>query len=1218
MRKHFPSASHSQHGAALIIVLAFVVLLTVMVLAFFSQTRSYQNLANSSFNDFKSATLGQSALQVVIGDLQQEIINGSTPSTSGTFTIYLPTTGSNAVPARFGNPALTSGTDPIPNLIRISSGSNTAALHPASNISSTTPALNGQYVSPARWNKHYLIPRDPSYSATQVGTNPDPNCGFTVPDWIYVTGTGPIANPTSNSPIIGRYAYAIFNEGGLLDANVAGYPTSMQAKQTISGTNAVWGYANKGSEAFADLHAIDMIDGEINDLIGWRNYASAQASGDFASGYQFPDNGNRYYDFIQSNTTGFLVTSTLTTSSGITDQPFTSRQQLIKFFTSGTYQLKPLQYLGTFSRDIEQPTFIPNPARPIIQAATNSTAAPYGTGNDAYGLDRKSDRTQDINPPLPLITVNTAFTRPDGSTAQPGESLLKKRFPLSRLGLILYTSTAQKNQNDPIYRNFGIYRSSASQPWTYDHGNASGIYRLSDITGREPDFVELLKAAINIGSLGKSLAWNTNGVTGWNIPGTYMQTQHSQDVQTALQTLQIFANIIDQYDNDSYPIRIQIQDISGNYRTVSGIEDLPYFSAIRNRLTFPTINMARLLLQPILWNPHNPNGIHSNTVPTSFRIRVEPVDSTQPTSIIVTYQPQNDYSQTPVKTVASTPLTVNAEWDMAEPDVSPADNTITFNAGASAGYYDFRQPTLLGDASYPANAHISSPSQFKQTTVDTGIIQVGITVSEFPTKEPGPVTPTADVYILKLNIVGSTPGVHLILEYLASDGSYVPYDTFAYWWLSNDPISISYTNTNTDALLLAILQACFANKGSTRAIDASIGVPAPAGSTASVRTIDSMTRIDPRTNRWSPLIADCASFIPAIGAINDYTYETFWGEPNTAQLQQPAGGQPGSLAFGVHVGGPQDGGFYGLSAGYSSANQYRGFQFPYWSENSTRATQQQSGESVFRYNVDPDGIARRAMAGYTSDPAAGGSANNLQGRPMANNNYASRPLILNRPFRSVADLGYVFRGTPWKNLDFSYPESGDAALLDVFCVNDNSNTDALIAGKVDLNTRQAPVLQAILQGAFTDETTSAQQSSTVAQNIAAALVLRTSSTAGPLVNKSDLVGTFTGTGNTPILPNATVSPDTYYTGFSISGANGVNGQPLAFITAQRESCIRALSDAGTTRVWNLLVDLVAQSGKIPSGLDKFVVEGEKHYWLHIAIDRLTGKVLDYQLEPVAE
>jgi hypothetical protein len=35
-------------------------------------------------------------------------------------------------------------------------------------------------------------------------------------------------------------------------------------------------------------------------------------------------------------------------------------------------------------------------------------------------------------------------------------------------------------------------------------------------------------------------------------------------------------------------------------------------------------------------------------------------------------------------------------------------------------------------------------------------------------------------------------------------------------------------------------------------------------------------------------------------------------------------------------------------------------------------------------------------------------------------------------------------------------------------------------------------------------------------------------------------------------------------------------------------------------------------------LSSFIVEGEKRYWLHIAIDRFTGEVLDKQIEVVNE
>ena len=64
-----------------------------------------------------------------------------------------------------------------------------------------------------------------------------------------------------------------------------------------------------------------------------------------------------------------------------------------------------------------------------------------------------------------------------------------------------------------------------------------------------------------------------------------------------------------------------------------------------------------------------------------------------------------------------------------------------------------------------------------------------------------------------------------------------------------------------------------------------------------------------------------------------------------------------------------------------------------------------------------------------------------------------------------------------------------------------------------------------------------------------------------------------------------------------------------------------------TRTWNLMIDVIAQTGKYkPNAPDRtasnFIVEGEKRYWLHIALGRdLNGgnvDVLGAQLEEVTE
>jgi hypothetical protein len=233
----------------------------------------------------------------------------------------------------------------------------------------------------------------------------------------------------------------------------------------------------------------------------------------------------------------------------------------------------------------------------------------------------------------------------------------------------------------------------------------------------------------------------------------------------------------------------------------------------------------------------------------------------------------------------------------------------------------------------------------------------------------------------------------------------------------------------------------------------------------------------------------------------------------------------------------------------------------------------------------------------------------------------------------VAELGYAFRETPWANLNFSFPESGDPALLDVFCINDTKATQGLVAGRVDLNTRQAPVLAALLSGALLDKDSLATNqpvlSQTMSSDLAKQLVARTINvlTQGPLMSRADLVGSWIQAASAGNLSSAATSfsldPNNFYTGFSydIGTVASVKGTSTALITRQREAIIRSLVDSGTTRTWNLLIDLVAQSGRFPpnaNNLAKFVVQGEKHYWLHVAIDRYTGKVIDSQLEVVRE
>ena len=237
--------------------------------------------------------------------------------------------------------------------------------------------------------------------------------------------------------------------------------------------------------------------------------------------------------------------------------------------------------------------------------------------------------------------------------------------------------------------------------------------------------------------------------------------------------------------------------------------------------------------------------------------------------------------------------------------------------------------------------------------------------------------------------------------------------------------------------------------------------------------------------------------------------------------------------------------------------------------------------------------------------------------PAASNPYNEsigdglRPIIINRPFRSVGEMGYAFRDQPFKTLDFFSASSPDAGLLDLFSVNQYNDTSGMRAGVINLNSRQAGSIASILKNTIRREDTPRVMggspaapspspspiTDTPSYNVATSLVSLTAppppATPAPLRNKAtlpDLIAAETGLGPT-------------------------------VQKTQRESIARALGEVGQTRTWNLMIDLIAQSGRYSPGetnLATFVVEGEQRYWVHVAIDRFTGEVIDRQVEVVKE
>ena len=581
---------------AIVLVLAFLVLLTGLVVAFFSRTMDDRQIANSDVAQTKAEILARSALSVVVGDFQQEIAKSSSTTTIGSTTIYTCTNSFNMVPARGNWPgysaALTGTNDPVPNLIRISSTMAfpviIAGVVPptvsatASASSSTGTSANLRSISPSRWNQHYLLGL-----ANNGATYDSTPAAFPAPAWVMVTSGGPTVLTAPSTSVIGRYAYAVYDEGGLLDANVVGVPN-------VTGTALSWDLGHKGSLAFADLANLSgtspttgtMGATAVNNLVGYRNYVTAQAGGTFGN-YTFTTAAeSSYSQYLTSSTTGFMTVNGTAASNGRTDQLFPSRAALIKYQraagTTGSsgFNVNLLQYLGTFSRETNAPSFYypsttgTDPATPIV-SSTNPNVLTDAT--------------------LRMLTSGTA---PDGFTWQVGDPLVGRRFPLGRLGLIAYNAsagTSTSSTTSQIAKYFGLYRANDSSPWLYIGGNAAsttattGIETLSQVAAetpsREPNFFEILKAAIHKDSIGVSSGFP-------DFDATWIGNATLVDGLSDLQILRIGANIINQASPDNFPRVIAYNPTPSITPTALmyayGITDLPYIEALGFRTYAPS------------------------------------------------------------------------------------------------------------------------------------------------------------------------------------------------------------------------------------------------------------------------------------------------------------------------------------------------------------------------------------------------------------------------------------------------------------------------------------------------------------------------------------------------------------------------------------------------------------------------------------------------------
>jgi Tfp pilus assembly protein PilX len=1373
-------------GFAIVLVLGVVVLLTVLILAFFSYSLLQRQIADSSANQLKADVFAQGAVDNIIGDLKQEIVDGSTSTltVTGTVTntVYTPSSAATMIPYRAGSDSSWT------NLVKRSafnvkfypSGNGYAQNGPnrAANCNSTQSSLNGRYYTPARWNDALLLPPTSSTDFT-----PSTSTTFTAPDWILVAqnGSNPtiwnsnmVASPLQTTTVTGRYAYCIYDEGGLLDVNVVGSPSTPADSQA----------PYKTAEAYVDLTQLADSSGnpylttaQVDKLVNWRNAASLQQTA--------PSGQTAYGAYVLSNPTGFLKTANTSLTAGTTtpvgqsDNMFTSRQQLINVFNNnlggglpGLPLLSALQYMTTFSRDISQPSFAPNTSRPTV-------LAPSSGGNNATGLDNQ------INPGFLTVRVTGTFTRNDGTTATVGEPLVKKRFALNRLAWLTYqgpsalrtqyaygsaspgnTSTdydmwslvntygvspALLSQGTAanIQNYFGLDWDATNHRWLYDYHNSAGapatgsvgaIMRLGAIaalgtSAHEPDFFELLKAGVNVGSIAKAITNDPPGATTSGV--TYYINEYLKDYNVDESIIQLGANIISQADVTGYPTRIAfnngdnlsaVMGLGANIAVeYQGVKNLPYIYRVRDSVfklgaptrtdggspyapapSYATTDTATILdtgvgaymKLPEIWNPndYNPNtSFLPETMgvigPVNFRISAQLVVATTGAALtteIVVGKSKASGDQSKVANTSLSPgayLTNFGNFLGEQRAVNQSNTAMTFTIPRTAvGASLFREPTILFQPNLPTGSSLVSPALTAHSTTGTLALNDVAKVSSFfvsggfnssvtatdTTTLPTLGNPYIGFYVgsFPLQWADSASSNALAPSYgLASAGNT---GAIIYYLQYQDPSNsnnwITYDQKESNHLLInGIMQDPGAGFIHPEAV---FGYRDEA--------------IDPRTSRFCFIASNAGNsgsptFYPSpfTAAIALNASETGWLNMGQGIVLSDRNGTSygNSLVIPAAV-ATKALGWYPGGFSNGSGNSPPTFHPGAFSQNNPDITsldlnvsdQTGSGSDGYpsgadtsgaQYYADPDGVVRRAMAGYSnvathsaSAPSTSVSSTPLYGFPMATANSTgtvlpstfprqsdSRPFVLNRPFRSVTELGYTFSGTPWKNVDFFTPESGYSALLDVFCIQDTDSPTALVAGKVNLNTQQVAVLQALISGAYKDEWNSSTSTvpggtGSLAQQIAQQLVTRTtdvttkSSTVlvnGPLQNLGELVGKWVSKVNAS---GGGIDGSKSYSGFSadissvLTAAGETNGTSNDFNTQRfREATMRALSASGQTRVWNLMIDVVAQVGRYPTSagsLKDFNVEGEQRYWVHVAIDRFTGQVLDKQVEIIKQ
>jgi Tfp pilus assembly protein PilX len=1180
-----PRPPRRNRGVALITVLSLVVIVSLILVAFVAAMRLERAASYSYSQSVAAEQVARGAMNLVVSELQNEMARDAAPDlTYPARPLHTNVTSSNIMPQLVGTNAA------MPNLLKISgtalsfTGSLASGKLAATAVSSTAPAKNGRYIDTNRW------------SLPQLGAFPN---NASAPNWVVLTrsgatnasglGFGPsgntLNNPAPGNPnfAIGRFAYAVYDVGGLLDITVAGYPGTLTPAQIGR---------IKGGLAGVRLAPTNVAVTQ-DDLIAWRNPASRTDYVSYVTNFQM------------TNASGAVYPG---------DNAFVSRQDLIKAARDGVAGLSTnaLTNLTIFSRDKNAPSWGPG-FNSADLGGTNAAAFAYKNNASVSTAAPFSAASPNPNRFLPGARFAAAATltdyQLDGTSftydVAPGDPVVSRRFPLRRLAWIGPNGPQNGGTAASIQAAFGLVWGPSEDPdlaganvWKYAGPSGSteqpAIKTLGEVAaeGRNPNFFELLQAAVLRGSLG------VNGGSAW------YSTHQSFP---ALQIFRIGAALIDQYDEDAYPTVIEYKQ-SGYSWLACGVESLPLVSAITPIFGAPqtpaqsegqTSATAAVYLGFNLWNPHRTAA--ANPPPVRLRVR----------GSVGVYNMYGNSSSLP-ETLGSK----NEPGFVADLDASvelSAQGRQGFLASTTLGTGDV---TAHGDVSdVPATPDSGLWVQAHPLGTDKNDEVVALRLSDFPFQLGASSQITVDAYgSVKISLGYDTNSpFNTCMEFQSPSGAWIPYQ-FATGL--NDPVTWIRNSTGN----YYVVSASYA-KNNPRPADASIA------------------------NRIGNFISYLTNDYPAGWSYNDSAGRWYRAATNGPLDAVPGGGpislehgntwdrsliycsnDPRSVRFGLWVfvrGGPEMKSAAARATLWAAANTASPYEKGFGGDSSkvqgkpsifgsnyfpaqlarnnygsataisdTDNTVTRTGAGTDTSYADNDGLRRTADAGLFVDTSAG--TGNPFERPE------DRPVILNRPFQSVGEMGFAFRDSPWRTLDFFSRKTADAALLDVFTLQDA--TQEVVTGRINLNAKNPVVFEAVLANVVSDPVTETVLGSP--DSLAGTITQYTAT--NRIVNKSDLAGIIS-----PLLSPATGA--TTSTNFASNDEQNIK--------YRREAFVRALADVGQTRTWNLMIDVIAQAGRYgpaAAGPDQFLVEAERRCWLHVAIDRFTGEILDQRMEVVVE